>query len=164
MVCWELWKARNNLVWNQKGGEITEVVVSTTSVLNHWISVQDKTFDNFLGFMTQDDGAEHWKAPNVDKIKVNTDAAIFETSNCYSYSLVARNHNGELIEASTRCIQGKVSPEMAEVMGIILSWVRKQPGLRCEIETDSLLLIKSSSVKLSYIGRLVKECKDLFPS
>lgn len=44
----------------------------------------------------------HWTLPTTDMIKVNTGAAIFKASNCYSYSFVARNHTDELGEARSR--------------------------------------------------------------
>lgn len=53
MICWALWRARDELIWNQKGGEVTEVITSGISVLNNWISAQDKTFDRSMGFMSQ---------------------------------------------------------------------------------------------------------------
>lgn len=77
-----LWLNRNNLVWNQHGSDAMEVVESAKSILNQWIGVQDKSFDHFLGFMSQDDGHEHWQLPQKDRVKINTDAAIFEQSEC----------------------------------------------------------------------------------
>ena len=45
MVCWMIWKHRNELVWNQHRSEITEAVESTYSILSQWDDVQDRTFD-----------------------------------------------------------------------------------------------------------------------
>lgn len=42
--------------------------------------------------MTEEDGDKHWTLTVVDTIKINSDAAIFETPGFYSMSLVARNH------------------------------------------------------------------------
>lgn len=55
---------------------------------------------------------------------------------------------------------------MAEIMGIreALSWVKRKSWNKVVIESDSLLAdqaIRSSKVELSYLGRLVRECKDL---
>ena len=86
-------------------------------VFNQWKYAQDKTFDNYLGLMTNADGIEHWTLPEDNMIKVNSDATIFETSNCYSFSLVARNHKRELLHASLKCNMGNVTPENAEAMG-----------------------------------------------
>lgn len=87
MICWMLWKSRNDLMWNQHSLEVLEVVESAKTVLNQWRSVQDKSLDNFLGYMSQDDGHEHWKLPQYDRVKINSDAAIFEHDNCYSHAL-----------------------------------------------------------------------------
>lgn len=42
MICWIIWKQRNELVWNQHSLEVAEVVESAYSILNQWTSVQDK--------------------------------------------------------------------------------------------------------------------------
>lgn len=165
-ICWALWKARNEIVWNQKGGDYAEIISSANSMLNQWSSAQDKTFNRFLGLMTEEDGDEHWTLPTEDKVKLNTDAAIFVESNCYSFVLVARNHRGEVIDVVVKCKAGKVDPAMAEIMGIreALSWVKAQQGSGVTIETDSLVCvqaIRSSSVNLSYLGRMVEDCRNL---
>ena len=166
MLCWSIWKARNELVWNQRGTEIVDVVESANMVLRQWQSAQDKQFDNFLGFMTKEDGEEHWSLPSENKSKVNTDAAIFQSSNCYSFAFVARNHAGDLIEARSSCKQGSMTPESAEAMGIreALSWIKEQHMCDVTIESDCLVAIqaiRSSSLLISYFGRLIAECKNL---
>lgn len=50
MVCWALWKNRNDLVWTQKSLDSSEVLMLALSVLNQWRFVQDKSFDHSLGF------------------------------------------------------------------------------------------------------------------
>ena len=121
-----IWKNRNELIWNQRSLNISEVVESAYSVLNQWRSVQDHTFDRFLGYMSHEDGDEHWHLPQPNSVKVNTDAAIFEDLNCYSHAFVVRNHEGRLVEARSRGLHGRPNPELAEVLGIreALSWVK----------------------------------------
>lgn len=80
MITWALWKNRNEIVWKQKSKEPTNLVESAILVLNKWQGAQDRSFDLSFGFMTQSDGAEHWKQPNENTVKVNTDAALFEDS------------------------------------------------------------------------------------
>ncbi|KAK1353661.1 hypothetical protein POM88_052026 [Heracleum sosnowskyi] len=41
MVCWCLWKNRNDIVWNQKSSDATTVVYSARNVLDQWQSAQD---------------------------------------------------------------------------------------------------------------------------
>lgn len=49
-------------------------------------------------------------------IKINTNAAVFETSNCYNYSMIARNYDGELTETFSKCARGSINPEIAEAI------------------------------------------------
>lgn len=104
MLCWSLWRARNEVVWKKHGMDVTDVVLIAKSTLDKWINAQDKSFDTFLGFMTLEDGVGRWKTPNVNMIKINMDTAIFKESNYCSFALVAHDHTGTLIETSSRCL------------------------------------------------------------
>lgn len=128
MMCWMVWKGRNELVWNQKSLEVIDVVQYALSVRDHWKSAWDKTFDPLLSHMTHEDGHEHWQLPALNRIKINTDA----TSNCYSHAFVVQNHNGELNEAESKYVRGQVILELAEVTGVreALSWVKKKADCR----------------------------------
>lgn len=64
---------RNDILWNQRNVEPFKLVQSSELILNQWRSAQDKLFDNYLGFMTQEDGKEHWEQPPTCMIMVNTD-------------------------------------------------------------------------------------------
>ncbi|KAL8121558.1 hypothetical protein AgCh_018338 [Apium graveolens] len=159
-------KGRNALVWNNKGMVVSEIVESAVSILSQWHSAQDKFFDPSLGFMTHIDGDEHWCVPNDNMIKVNTDAAIFDNSQCFSFSAVARDHEGGLIEAISRCEGGQLASEVVEALGIkeALSWIKRKSWMEVVVETDSLVCvqaIRSGSVMLSYFGRVIAQCKQL---
>lgn len=54
----------------------------------------------------------------TDVIKVNVDAALYESEGCFGFAYVARNDKGELIEANSSCREGSVTPEIAEAVGI----------------------------------------------
>ncbi|XP_030477862.2 uncharacterized protein LOC115694899 [Cannabis sativa] len=166
MLCWALWKSRNELVWNQKHVEVKDAVVLARTVLNQWLYAEDKTFDPSLGLLFPEDGNENWTLPNVDTIKINIDVAIFSSTNCYSYSCVARTHTGTLLEAKAKCVRGVVSPEVAEAIGIheALSWIKDKKWSRVEVELDCLVAIqsiRSPSTMYSYFGRIITKCKKL---
>lgn len=36
MLCWSIWKCKNELVWNQRSLEMVEVVASSRVALNQW--------------------------------------------------------------------------------------------------------------------------------
>uniref|UniRef100_A0A803NFH5 RNase H type-1 domain-containing protein n=1 Tax=Cannabis sativa TaxID=3483 RepID=A0A803NFH5_CANSA len=128
MLRWSLWKSQNSLVWNQKSVEVANVLVLTRTTLNQWNYAQDRQFDLSFGLMNPEDGNDHWQAPKENTIKINMDATIFESTTRYSYSCVARDHAGRLVEARASCRQGAVKPEIAEAVGILeaLSWIKQQ--------------------------------------
>ncbi|KAL8118945.1 hypothetical protein AgCh_016437 [Apium graveolens] len=166
MLCWMLWKNRNDLVWTQKCLTAMEVMQSALSVLNQWQFVQDKSFDNSLDFILPEEGQATWQAPSCNKIKINTDAVLFSNLNRYSHAQVVRDHNGELVEAMSKCSRGLVNPEAVEAMGIreALSWVKQKQQHDVIVETDCLVMvqwIRSSYAALSYLGRLIDECRQL---
>lgn len=166
MTCWMIRKNRNEIVWNQKGSEFSEVCKLAKLTLNQWIYAQDKSFDPSLGFMTQEDGKEHWEHPQEGKVKINIDATLFENLNTYCLSMVARHHAGELITAISSCRQGNISPELAEALSIKEgpSWIKENSTQPTVVETDFLAIIQAircSSVTLSYLCLVVEKYKTL---
>ncbi|XP_074356451.1 uncharacterized protein LOC141696148 [Apium graveolens] len=166
MISWMIWKSRNEIVWNQKFMDCSNVVMLALSDLNQWKFVQDRSFSNSLGYMTQEDGLEQWQLPKENRVKVNSDAALFEDPNRYSYAFVVRDHQGTLVEARSWCYEGQTSSTLAAAMGIreALSWIKTARQQNVEVETDSLQIvqwIRSSYNSLSYVGRLLSECKEL---
>ncbi|XP_074378059.1 uncharacterized protein LOC141719580 [Apium graveolens] len=169
MICWMIWKHQNNLVWNQAGIKVKEVVRSSTPILNQWRNVQYKTFNHLMSFTTQGDGAERWHKPQINNIKINTDAAIFEESHRFSYAIVVRDHTGSLIEASSKCRDGRVNPYLAEAFGIkeALIWIISNEYKNVTVETDCLQLvqaIRNSLPSYSYVGQLIQDCRDMLAS
>lgn len=74
-----------------------------------------------------------------NKTKVNSDAAIFYRSNCYSDAFATRNQKGELIEARSRCKPGHISLNYTEIMDIweALSWIKDKQLHDVQVETQS---------------------------
>ncbi|KAK1357160.1 hypothetical protein POM88_050416 [Heracleum sosnowskyi] len=73
---------------------------------------------------------ERWIKPVVGSIKFNCDAAVFSAENKYGFGWLARDHEGRLIEAVARARVGKVTPQLAEAVGLkeVLSWIKTQVG------------------------------------
>ncbi|XP_074322699.1 uncharacterized protein LOC141659673 [Apium graveolens] len=106
------------------------------------------------------------QVPQIGTVKVNTDAALFEHSNCFSFAMVARDHEGTMLEAASSCRPGSLHPELAEIIGIreALSWIKNKNWSSTVVESDCLgaiQAIRCSSINLSYLGRVVDECRKL---
>ncbi|XP_062076333.1 uncharacterized protein LOC133781375 [Humulus lupulus] len=169
MVCWAVWKARNETVWEKKTSSVEEVITSASVTLNHWRKAQDKT--TLLSLSLENNGArsEFWIKPGTNQIKINVDATLFQQESSYGFGLVARDSSGRLIEAKT-CYQGGVFPdEVVEAMGIkeALSWIKSKNWHNVEIETDSMLSvqsIRSNQIMSSIFGLLIQDCQILLSS
>lgn len=79
---------------------------------------------------------------------------------------MVRSHTGKLIEAKSKCVQGRVQPELAEAMGIreTLSWIKQKKVKNVELEADCLQMvraIRSSVPSFSYLGQVVEEFRTL---
>lgn len=135
---------------------VNELVESASLALNQWRIAQDKIHVLTIGFPTQKDGAEHWTVPDINKVKVNIDAALFKDIHCFSVASIARDHSGDLIEAFSKCRLGSVKPAVAEVIRIreALSWIKRKGWSNVEVETDSLLAVqavRSSTATLIFL-------------
>ncbi|XP_074342549.1 uncharacterized protein LOC141680145 [Apium graveolens] len=161
-----LHKNRNDIIWKQHASGSQELVNSALSILNQWKSVQDKSFDSSLGYICPEVGQEQWHLPESNSVKINTDAALFENPSRHSYAFIIRNHYGDFVRAVTKCSVGRVAPEFAEALRIreALSWIKNNQQSNVVLETDCLQvvqMIRSSFSSLSYLGRLIVECRTM---
>uniref|UniRef100_A0A803P1X0 Reverse transcriptase zinc-binding domain-containing protein n=1 Tax=Cannabis sativa TaxID=3483 RepID=A0A803P1X0_CANSA len=163
MLSWSLWKARNEVLWQKKKTcTAASIVKSARSVLDHWKVAKNQSSLYQTGVSFQ---CNHWRKPEGLKVKVNVDGAIFEASQKFRFGCVARDSNGSLIEAFSASKSGVVTPEIAEVIGILkeaLSWVKAKGWEDVIIESDALLVVQAinSSVSMSsQFGLLVADCR-----
>uniref|UniRef100_A0A803Q7E0 RNase H type-1 domain-containing protein n=1 Tax=Cannabis sativa TaxID=3483 RepID=A0A803Q7E0_CANSA len=105
-----------------------------------WKAWNDKSSQLAAG-----DGAEWWRPPVSNGVKVNVDAAVFEGSQGYGFGAVARNEIGYLIEGFTGSYLGVVRPELAEAIGVreALSWIKAKRCQQVTLESDCLLAIQA---------------------
>ncbi|XP_060959451.1 uncharacterized protein LOC133030657 [Cannabis sativa] len=168
MMCWAIWCARNDLIWQQRSRSVKDVVNFANSSLDQWLKAQGKGNIPLLSPLKDGDGAELWLKPSVG-IKLNVDAAIFESSSKYGFGCVVRDTEGTLTVAFAGVKTGSVSPELAEAMGIreALSWLKNHPFSQAIVETDSLVCaesIRSAEVFASSFGSVVDDCKKFLES
>ncbi|XP_030479434.1 uncharacterized protein LOC115696684 [Cannabis sativa] len=163
-LCWALWKARNNVVWNKLSSTVKEVMSTSSITLEHWRKAQDKSALLSLSFENNDDGAELWTPPVTNNLKINVDATLFPNDNSYGYGLVARDHFGKFIEAKTSQFSGSYPAEVVEDLGIkeALSWIKGKSWDNVELESDSLLsvqAIRSNQKMSSTFGIVIEDCR-----
>ncbi|KAF4392180.1 hypothetical protein G4B88_026169 [Cannabis sativa] len=109
--------ARNDLLWKQRVRSVRDVVTFANLSLDQWLKAQGKGNIPLLSPLKDGDGSKKWVKP-TSGIKLNIDATIFDHSFKHGFGCVVRNTNGDLVAAFAGVKHGKVSPELAEIMGI----------------------------------------------
>uniref|UniRef100_A0A803P6E9 Reverse transcriptase zinc-binding domain-containing protein n=1 Tax=Cannabis sativa TaxID=3483 RepID=A0A803P6E9_CANSA len=145
MLCWAIWSARNDFLWKNRARSVKSVVDFAQSSLHQFLKAQGRS------------------------IKLNVDAALFEQDLKHGFGCVIRNTDGDLISVFAGAKQGKVTPEIAEAMGIreALSWLKNHNYSHATVESDSLVCvaaIRSNEKLKSGFGFIVEECKLILRS
>uniref|UniRef100_A0A803QCI5 RNase H type-1 domain-containing protein n=1 Tax=Cannabis sativa TaxID=3483 RepID=A0A803QCI5_CANSA len=165
-LCWAIWKARNELVWDQKTRIVDEVVQFALRSLDRWNKAQ--LGENYPSlnpsFFNKRD--ELWTKPATNGIKIDVDAVIFDNESRFGIGFVVWDCKAELLVAVALNWSGKITPEAAEAMGIreALSCLKDKSFQHICLESDNLVsvqVIHSEVVMCSDFGLIVQDCKSL---
>uniref|UniRef100_A0A803PKR6 Reverse transcriptase domain-containing protein n=1 Tax=Cannabis sativa TaxID=3483 RepID=A0A803PKR6_CANSA len=63
-------------------------------------------------------GNGHWSSNDVNSVRINVDAAIFDGGRSYGLGMVIRDVNGMLLEGRTTLAHTQVDPLLAEAIGV----------------------------------------------
>ncbi|KAL8146388.1 hypothetical protein AgCh_004218 [Apium graveolens] len=135
--------ARNDLVWNRKYPKVYKVVADAKQYLAQWNAAQGRLTSTSLTPVFAGDGAQFWVKPNPNIVKMIVDAAIFADRGTYGFGLVARYHEGALVQAKSKLCQGMISPEVAEALAIkeVLSWIDNMNWSQVVVDADCFVII-----------------------
>ena len=165
-VCWAIWGARNEKLWNNRLLSPSLVFNNALSYITQWSLAQTSTNEEFASGLTAQDGAIVWKPPQNNALKVNVDGAIFDELNGFGLGIVVRNSTGCLVAGRTRFFNGRAPSEVAEALGIheALSWIKENNSHHISLESDCLVAIQAlrSSISMrSWFGDIIDDCKRL---
>lgn len=115
--------------------------------------------------LAEGDGAVVWVKPQPNKIKVSVDADVLEDRGGVGFGLVARNSEGQLIEAREIFHPNVVSPLIAETMAFkeALSWMDTRGWKEATVESDCLVMVQAvriNAVLRSYFGLINDDCRN----
>ncbi|KAM6583925.1 hypothetical protein CsatB_010927 [Cannabis sativa] len=165
-LCWAIWGARNDVVWQGKPFSISTIIVSAKGYLDQWKFAQKTQIESLWSNLQDCDGMERWIKPQGNSIKINVDAAIFERQNRFGSAMVVRDNNGLLIEGRTKLHNGNIAPTTAEALSFreALSWLKDQNYTSAWVETDCLLVVqalRNSTTLSSQFGCVIQDCKAM---
>lgn len=165
-LCWSIWRARNDLVWNNRRWKEIKIIAKAWEYFSQWKVAQSRKIEPPIQPSFPGDSESLWVKPHYNEVKISTDAVIFEEQGRSGIGLIARNHEGHLLSARTKTFSEVMNPSLVEVMAIkeALSWAKDMRWNIVTIESDCLAIvqmIRSAAPMRSRIGRLVQECRDL---
>lgn len=105
-ICWVIWKARNELIWNNKHTQTSVAIASAKIYLVQWRNAQRSSLKALFPTLMVGDGAVSWVKPQETIMKVTVDARTFSEYNSTGVGTVARDTRGELIQARPVRTQG----------------------------------------------------------
>ncbi|XP_061358638.1 uncharacterized protein LOC133302833 [Gastrolobium bilobum] len=139
VICWLIWKERNNMIFNDVWKSPMELVNQAKSFV-HNITMSESIL-SMAGIqnVTREDLQVHWEVPPPNWIKINSDGACAEEGIRMSCGGVARNCYGEWIAGFSKKL-GSGNVLMAELWGVILGleWAWVQGYQQLIIEVDSM--------------------------
>lgn len=100
-VCWSLWKARNEFVWNKNYTRLNVVIAKAKQFLLQWSIAQNTKQPSRYPNLVEGDGKEVWVAPQFEYMKISADATTFSEYNASGMGLIARDDQGMLVQART---------------------------------------------------------------
>ncbi|XP_074336956.1 uncharacterized protein LOC141674130 [Apium graveolens] len=163
-LCWALWRARNDVVWEKKYSRVNRVIASAKQYLLRWKCAPVTCSSVLFRFVVEEDGAITWVRPTRNSIKVTVDATLFAERREYGLGIVARDADGLLVEAKIKCYSGTVTVEYVEALGIkeALSWIKNKGWQEVKLESDCLAVVQAirCTVEMqSSFGQVVADCR-----
>lgn len=136
MLCWALWEARNQKIWNNINLTPRAIVEGARSLWTSWSEAQvqppkssQPSFDRQC----------KWKKPQSGWIKANVDASLKTSMNRMGFGCVLRDENGSFIAAKCTPWKGNFQVKEAEAIGVreALSWIKQLGYSYVEVEMDA---------------------------
>ncbi|KAL8100581.1 hypothetical protein AgCh_032729 [Apium graveolens] len=175
-VCWGIWRARNDVVWNEKITRAAQVVSIAKAYLTQWKNVRTIGGSTPAKQVSITGIIERWAKPRENGVKINCDASLFGNSGRYGIGWIARDDNGKLIYASSLTFAGTPEIHWAEAIGVreALSWIKAEEARRMEagnsqqrkytVESDCQVVVKAIQSReeiLSPFGNTIEECREI---
>ncbi|XP_019178767.1 PREDICTED: uncharacterized protein LOC109173878 [Ipomoea nil] len=163
MLCWGLWTARNDVVWNAQSWDLELMLRRTMVFWENWGAAQCVDGGQQTGGTLG-----RWERPRRGRLKLNTDASVDKQHGRVGFGWVLRDDDGRFRAAKNGRMMGLFRAREAEAMCMreALSWLKDTGMGNVEAETYSQLLCNAihSESFFSSFGFLVGDIKELASS
>ncbi|CAN1138108.1 Putative ribonuclease H protein At1g65750 [Linum perenne] len=158
----DIWRERNNRVWNSDRHEPLAVVREGLEGLKNWSAARHSAISEAVGAAP----CLRWHPPPVGMVKCNIDAAIFLEDGRYGMGALIRNDMGDLL--SYRMANGDGCPDPTECEALALveaaAWLTSLGYSNVILELDSLAVVNavcSTAVDHTELGDIITTARRL---
>nr|GMC69537.1 uncharacterized protein LOC109164833 [Ipomoea batatas] len=164
-ICWYIWFARNDMVWNNINHSPSSIVARAKTHLSEWSSMHAR--DEFAP-LQHSASIIKWKNPPPGRLKLNVDAAVNKARGRMGFGWILRDDQGSFVAAVSTPWYGLFSVKEAKAIAVreALSWLKTNHISQCDVETDALQITQSLSSPLfySHFDLILLDVKDLLSS
>lgn len=141
IICWAIWRARNDKVWNHKVSSPNAVVDQALIFLQEWTNVHPIEEE----VSASSSQISIWSKPPTGYLKINVDAGIDFTARKMGLGMVIRDSDGDLIAARMIPWPTVYEPGEAEALTIreALKWIKSFSLDRIQVESDCLQVVNA---------------------
>ncbi|XP_024155771.1 uncharacterized protein LOC112163728 [Rosa chinensis] len=161
-----VWKERNERVWSQKRGEVSDVIIGSMSRLQEFQFHNSKE----VGVGERRHRVVRWSAPPVGCLKINVDGSFNHVTRSSGIGFVVRDGFGVMLAGGACPVTGLLSPEHGELLACktTIEFAMEHGYLPAILETDALnvqrQLSESTTSNTSVLGRLYDDLVLLLES
>ncbi|XP_031091127.1 uncharacterized protein LOC115996126 [Ipomoea triloba] len=164
-ICWYIWFARNDMVWNNINHSPSSIVARAKTHLSEWSYMHAR--DEFAP-LQHSTSIIKWKNPPPGRLKLNVDAAVNKTRGHMGFGWILRDDQGSFVAAVSTPWYGLFSVKEAEAIAVreALSWLKANNISHCDVEIDALQITQrlSSPLFYSHFDLILLDVKDLLSS
>ncbi|KAJ8753622.1 hypothetical protein K2173_022863 [Erythroxylum novogranatense] len=139
-LCWQVWTARNDLIWNHRVTAPLSIWTRTLRSYHDWLRAQEEEAPP-----RPPEGTTIWQPPALAWVKINVDAVTVVDGSSTGYGCIARDSSGLVLRVRIGRLEGAFRPKIAEALAIkeALSWIECTGWSRVIVESDCLLVIQA---------------------
>ncbi|XP_015931910.1 uncharacterized protein LOC107458226 [Arachis duranensis] len=150
-VCWCIWKARNQYIFQQTKINLEQVTINAEHLAAefHNATKGSSTSQNPRTDMIGDRKRITWRPPPQNRLKVNTDAAFHRDTGKAASAVVIRNWQGKIITGTTsKFTTNSALAAEAQAYREALILIKNLQIENCIIETDCLPLVQAIKARM----------------
>jgi ribonuclease HI len=161
-IIYNMWSARNNLVFNQKSILVAKIIQNAVEdVSNYRINTSTNRSMSETGMISRNTG---WSPPAIPSLKLNVDAHSLSDGR-WGLGFILRRSDGSPVVVRTSVIVSFEEAVLAEALGIqeALKWIKNNNLANIIVESDAKIVVEAiqgnRSENRRYWGLVVAHCK-----